>query len=164
MLIAADRAAAPAQAAWRGEDGQGLVEFALILLPLLLIVVGIVQLGTAISFWQDQQRLAQQGARVAIVNCAASSWCTPTLETYLQSNELSRGNQSTADVCFVTPLSGPGGTTPFVGDTVRVSVSSPFELVPILGVGSIDIGARVQMRLERPATHPGISGAGTCPP
>ena len=63
----------------RREEGQAVVEFALILFPLLLLVVGIIQFGIAISFWQDQQRLAAQGARVAIVNCAAASWCTPTL-------------------------------------------------------------------------------------
>ena len=70
-----------------------VVEFALILLPLLLLVVGIVQFGIAVAFWQDQQRLAAQGARVAIVNCAAASWCTPTLSEHLESEPLSNGNR-----------------------------------------------------------------------
>jgi hypothetical protein len=153
-----------ARVEWRREDGQGLVEFALILMPLLLIVVGTVQLGVAISFWHDQQRLAQQGARVAVVDCAAASWCTPSLESHLETETLSNGNRPEADVCFVAPLTGPGGTTPFVGDTVRVSLSAPFDLVPLLGIAEIQIGAQSEMRLERPATHAGIASEGTCLP
>ena len=147
----------------RREEGQVVVEFALILLPLLLLVVGIVQFGMAVSFWQDQQRLAAQGARVAIVNCAAASWCTPTLADYLESQPLSNGNKPEADVCFE---SRSGGTTMLpqavVGDAITVSLEAPFELVPLFGFGTITLSARTTMRLEQDATHLGIA-EGLCP-
>ena len=62
------------------ESGQALVEFALILPLFLMIVVGVIQFGVALNFWLDMQRLANQGARSAAVNCgpAAGNQCGPT--------------------------------------------------------------------------------------
>lgn len=152
----------------RGESGQAVVEFALILFPLLLVVAGIVQFGIAISFWQDEQRLAAAGARVAIVNCAAASWCTPTLEEYLEAQPLSRGNTPTADVCFLSKSDDRDTVTQaddmaLKGDSIRVRLSMPFNLVPILGVGELRIGAETTMHLEQNATHPGIASEEACP-
>ena len=48
--------------------GQATVEFALILIPLLILVVGIIQFGIGLNFWLDEQRIANQGARFAVVN------------------------------------------------------------------------------------------------
>ena len=45
-----------------------MVEFALILFPLLILVVGIIQFGIALNYWLDMNRLANQGARWAAVN------------------------------------------------------------------------------------------------
>ena len=147
----------------RREDVQVVVEFALILLPLLLLVVGIVQFGMAVSFWQDQQRLAAQGARVAIVNCAAASWCTPTLADYLESQPLSNGNRPDASVCFESKT---GGTTlvplPVVGDAITVYLETPFKLVPLFNIGTITLSARTTMRLEQDATNPGIASEPLC--
>ena len=145
-----------------GESGQAVVEFALVLFPLLLLVVGIVQFGIAVSFWQDQQRLAAAGARVAIVNCSAASWCTPTLEQYLEAQPLSRGNRPDAQVCFLTK-SNADEDLAVKGDSIRVRLSMPFTLVPIFRVGTIQIGAETTMRLEQDATHLGIASEETCP-
>ena len=144
------------------ERGQTVVEFALILFPLLLLVVGIVQFGIAISFWQDEQRLAASGARVAIVNCKAAGWCTPTLADYLETQPLSQGNKPTANVCFLSKTGDDGVAT--VGDAIRVRLEAPFELVPLFGVGTINIHAETTMRLEQQATNPGIANEEVCPP
>jgi hypothetical protein len=148
----------------RREDGQTVVEFAIILFPLLLLVVGIIQFGIAINFWQDQQRLAAAGARVAIVNCAQAAWCTPTLEQYLEGTTLSNGNKPNVTVCFESKTGDDSGT-PFadVGDSITVDMEAPFKLVPLFGVGTITIGARTTMRLEQAARHAGIAGAPVCP-
>jgi hypothetical protein len=145
------------------EEGQTVVEFALILFPLLILVAGIIQFGIAVNFWQDQQRLAAQGARSAIVNCAAAQWCTPTLEQYLESQPLSNGNNPDATVCFES-MSGSGldAGKAVVGDQITVYLETPFSLVPIFGVGDITLSARTTMRLEQKPTHPGISGAVLC--
>jgi hypothetical protein len=138
-----------------------VVEFALVLFPLLLLIGGIVQFGIAVSFWQDQQRLAATGARVAVVNCEAASWCTPTLEGYLENQTLSRGNQPAVEVCFLSK-SGNNGTRALAGDAVRVRLEAPFTLLPIFSVGTINIGAETTMRLEQAATHLGIAAEPVC--
>jgi len=143
------------------ESGQSVVEFALILFPLLLLVVGIIQFGIAINFWQDQQRLATAGARVAAVNCTAASWCTPTLAQYLEGQTLSNGNRPTATVCFESKT-GNSGTKPVVGDAITVRLQAPFTLVPLFGVGTITLATHATMRLERDATNPGIASEPTC--
>src|SRR5688572_14037703 len=52
----------------KDESGQVMVEFALILLPFLLLVGGIIYFGIGLNYWLDTQRLANQGARWAVVN------------------------------------------------------------------------------------------------
>jgi Flp pilus assembly pilin Flp len=144
----------------RDEAGQTVVEFALILIPLLLLVAGILQLGMAISFWQDQQRLATAGARVAVVNCDAAAWCTPSLARYLEKQPLSQGNRPTATVCF-TSKTGAGGTA-IPGDSIKVRLQAQFPLVPIVRRGGITLSASTTMRLERAATNPGIATEPLC--
>jgi TadE-like protein len=135
------------------EDGQAMVEFGLILLPLLLVVVGIIQFGIALNYWLDMQRIANQGARWAAVNnwppdCArgATSCASPnTLQETLRRQMLTAGlatNPSTSvQVCY------PNGTK-LTGDPVRVSITSKFNVLPILGFGSLGLRAKATMRLE----------------
>ena len=47
------------------ESGQALVEFVLILLPLLIFVGGAVHIGIGVANWHDLNRIAYEGARFA---------------------------------------------------------------------------------------------------
>lgn len=151
------------------ERGQALAELALLLFPLVLVIVALVQIGVAVNFWQDQQRLANQGARFAIVNCntaGGSGVCDPSrggLKGFLESQTLSNGNRPTAKVCFESK-SGSGETAAVIGDPVTVRLESDFAFVPILGMGSVTLSAEATMRLEQNATHPGIASAPLCRP
>src|SRR2546422_119256 len=49
------------------EEGQTAVEFALLVIPLMVIVVAIAQFGSAFHFWIDETHLASSGARYAAV-------------------------------------------------------------------------------------------------
>jgi len=61
-----------------GEAGQTLVGFALILPILLLLVLGIIDLGKAFGYKNDLTNLANQAARAAAVNdCPGSCSCPP---------------------------------------------------------------------------------------
>jgi TadE-like protein len=132
------------------ESGQAMVEFALILFPLLLLVAGIVQFGIALNYWLDMQRLANQGARWAAVNsypgCPSSgpnTPCSPSLQLYIAcqpvANALKPG----------VTISMPDGDTR--GKSVVVELKSTFDLVPLLGVKTIDLKAKATMRLEQAA-------------
>ena len=132
------------------ESGQAMVEFALVLFPLLLCVAGIIQFGIALNYWLDMQRIANEGARWAAVNCTRSATtppsynpCNPTLEAHLRDQALTSGLKSS--VCVA--ISFPSGSA-LKGDPVRVSLSTPFKVVPIFGIGQINLGAKATMRME----------------
>jgi hypothetical protein len=136
------------------ESGQALVEFALILPLFLMIVVGIIQFGVGLNFWLDMQRIANQGARWAVVNeypgCPRSGPNTPcatTLQEYLASSEVAQGENLDVHICF------PAGAT--VGNPVRVKITQPLNFLSVVtfftpGSGlNIDLTAEATMRLEQ---------------
>ena len=134
------------------ESGQAMVEFALILFPLLVLVGGIIWFGIGLNYWLDMQRIANQGARWAAVNCGQGATtpsgfnpCDPALDDTLRDEALSDGLQNS--VCV--EISFPSGGTPKVGDPVMVRLESPFTFLPILGIGTITLGADATMRLEQ---------------
>ena len=163
------------------EDGQALVEFALLAPLFLLIVAGIIQFGVGLNFWFDMNRIANQGARWAAVNCGQSSSVPPAnpcvtstgvqdIEAALLEDIVSRGNDATVEVCWVEMTGAPAGTVT-VGDPVRVQLKNTFEFVPIVGI-DIELQATTTMRVEQKPSSPGpldasvVSGpaAGTaCP-
>ena len=120
-----------------------MVEFALILFPLLLLVVGIIQFGIALNYWLDMQRIANQGARWAAVNnwppdCPAGSAVgdcdgspNPALQESLVDEAITTGLQSsvTVEICY------PDGVDS-QGHPVRVTLEAPFTSAadPRLGV------------------------------
>jgi Flp pilus assembly protein TadG len=52
----------------RCERGTAVVEFAIVALPLFLIIFGILDFGRALNYYNDMTQLAGQGARAAAVN------------------------------------------------------------------------------------------------
>jgi TadE-like protein len=141
-----------------------MVEFALILFPLLLIVVGILQFGIGLNYWLDMQRIANQGARWAAVDCGRTPAivCNPTLETYLEQQPLSKGNDPDVTICYEAKTGSPVGTAG-VGDPITVRLTKPFKLLPILGIGQINLTAAATMRLEQKPTQGGLPSYGLCP-
>lgn len=171
------------------ESGQAMVEFALILIPLLILVAGIVQFGIGLNFWLDMNRIANQGARHAVVNhwpgCAANAAgnsCTTTtwncvgappanlrLDRYLHCQTVSSGLRNSVSVSVCYPAdTDPNTTDGRLGAPVRVQLQAPFRFVPILNLGTINLRARATMRLEQDTLAPGspnghLSGVGACP-
>ena len=148
-----------ASAARSRERGQAMVEFALLAPVFLLIVAGIIQFGVALNFWFDMQRIANQGARWAVVNCGppTSTVCDPTLQTALENDVISIGNNPTVEICM-EELSGISGGLPVaaVGDPVSVRLTDTFDFVPIVGIGSVTLRGRATMRLEQRPTDPAL--------
>ena len=135
-----------------GEGGQALVEFALVAPLFLLIVFGIIQFGIGLNYWLDLQRIAGQGARWAAVdaypNCPMQGPpvpCNPTLQQYLASDKASGALKPAVKVCLEQG--------PVIGDPVTVRLKSNFKVIPLIGIGTVDLDAVATMRLERPPTH-----------
>lgn len=125
------------------ENGQTLVEFALILPILLLLVMGIIQFGIIFSAQIGITNAAREGARVAAVGYSVSEvqdTVSHTVGSHISFNLLSTG--------VVYPPAGPT-----IGQDVTVTVIGEVELiVPIPDVfvpgGSIGLTAVSTMRVE----------------
>ena len=153
-----------ASAARSRERGQAMVEFALLAPVFLLIVAGIIQFGVALNFWFDMQRIANQGARWAVVNCGVptSTVCDPTLQTALENDVISIGNNPTVEICM-EQKTGLSGTEAAVGDPVSVRLTDSFNFVPIVGLGSVTLRGKATMRLEQKPDSAKLPGLLTGP-
>jgi len=145
------------------EAGQSLVEFALILPLLLIIVLGIIDLGKAFGYKNDETNLANQAARAAAVNSCPggcsdiSNW----IISQAPSNELKNGGGSISStgltqagaVTFTFPSTGTPNHC--VGDPVKVTVKVHYNWLNFLKVGGVlptlgtDITGSATMRLEQ---------------
>ena len=155
----------------RGERGQALVEFALIAPLFLMLVIGIVQFAVALNFWFDLNRLANQGARSAAVNCGepvGTPQCGTSLANQLgqhvnQGGEIiSSGNNPTVEICYIVPSgSDPNSYTAQGGDSVRVTLRDRYPLQLIVNLAKVDLTARATMRLERTPTSTALPAPGS---
>jgi Flp pilus assembly protein TadG len=111
----------------RGQSGQNLVEFAIIVLLLLSLVLGIVEFGRAWMTFQVITNASREGARLAALPTGFSntSGVTAKVNTYLTSANLSPARASVT----VANVDGPTGTDAIV--TVQYQADLLF-LGPIL--------------------------------
>lgn len=133
------------------ERGQAMVELVLISPFVFLLVGGIIQFALALNYWLDMQRLANQGARWAVVarypleppnTCTTvNAPCSPALTDTLAQQARSDGLDPVVSICF------PSGDA--VGNPVRVRLETDFSFVPILGIGRVTLGADAEMRIEQ---------------
>ncbi len=100
----------------RGEKGQDIVEFALILPILLLLIMGIVDFGRAYNTWMMVTHGAREGARYAAVG-------------YSNSEIEDRIRETTPNLTVAVSIS-PGDRTGYQsGEPVTVGVTTEFELI-----------------------------------
>jgi hypothetical protein len=138
-----------------------MVEFALIMPILLFLVLGIVDFGRAINYWNDVNQIAADGARYAAVNKNPGNDVTPTpiadfrewLRTQAETGELrdSTAAGSTPADCPDAPtaradscsssitsklkvcVESPTSEPLTIGHPVRIRVESSYNLIPFLG-------------------------------
>ena len=104
-----------------------MVEFALILIPLLILVVGIIQFGIGLNYWLDMNRLSNQGARWAVVN--GYPGCDDTVSYGLRDDHSSSTSLASGFPAALNPtvdISFPAGANT-VGNPVQVKVTSPYS-------------------------------------
>ncbi len=158
-----------------------MTELALVMPILLLLLLGLIDFGKAINYWIDETHLANEGARLAVVNNNPGSGLpTPkNLQQYLLSQADSAelhgdvtGTQrtrhgATVAVCFYNVSTGSSTSSPTVGDTVEVIVRYDYNWLrgfPFLGSPSTTITGRSAMRLEAvPTNYSTSNNTGTCP-
>jgi len=155
------------------ERGVALVEFALVLPLLLVLLLGMIDVGKAVNYWNDETHLANEAARYAAVNKnpGPQSTLNQSILNQTDSAELRSGGSSS----FPTPGDAlhiciwfPNKHTPVVaadyaaGQAVQVVVTAQYHwLGYLVGKGllpSSTLRATSTMRLEQSYT-PGTSSA-----
>ena len=137
--------------ATRNEAGAALVEFVLVLPLVLILLLGMLDLGKAFNYWIDETHLAHEGARFAAVNKNPGPGASlqESIKSQADSNEL----EDALEVCIDFP--GAGGAV--VGEPVEVTVSSDYTFLAFiadrLNVTDKTISSTSTMRLERPPTN-----------
>jgi len=121
-------------------QGQTLVEFALLVPILLTIMFAIVDLGRAVYFYSAIQNSAREGARYGIIN----PFQTSEIENRVRSSAVGL-DQSTLQVY---------PTVPDPGDAVRVHVQYTFRaLTPVLpslmGINQLQLNTYATMNIEK---------------
>ena len=136
----------------RSDQGQTLVEFALILPILLLLVIGIFDFGSAFNSKNDLNFLANTAARYAEVNS-----CTPcgtqTIADYVKSTADTSQLGSSLTITFCLP----NGTSD-VGDPLQASATGTFpwaagaKLPGLPDFGSARLTSTVTVRILQSPT------------
>jgi Flp pilus assembly protein TadG len=149
---------------WRGERGTAVVEFALISVPLLLIVFGVLDFGRALNYYNNLTQLAGQGARAAAVNQNPLGGAANTLFQHQLGCGASSGELKSGIHVRITTM--PAN----VGAPVTVTTSYRFHFLPLLKV-HLTLSAAQTERYEAGVTPTyGTAGdittdggVGTCP-
>jgi hypothetical protein len=139
------------QRATRNEAGAALVEFVLVLPLLLVLLLGMLDLGKAFNYWIDETHLAHTAARFAAVNKNPGPGASlqESIESQADTDEL----RDAIEVCISFP--GAGGAV--VGEPVQVTVRSEYTFLGFiadrLDITDTTISATSTMRLERTPTN-----------
>lgn len=152
----------------RDEDGQALVEFALVLPVLVLILFSVLHFGKAFNYWNDATHLTAEGARFAAVNRKPDPTNAASLQQQIKNQvdtpELKNGTGPVtqgAQVCVDFPNGTSNG-----GDPVRVTMTFKYAWIPLIrdgvgkpllkngiGVPDTTVTSTTVMRLEAPPTN-----------
>ncbi|MDP8907752.1 MAG: pilus assembly protein [Chloroflexota bacterium] len=129
-----------------------MVEFALVLVLLLLIIFGFLQFGIAMNAKIDSTHLTAEGARYIAVNQNPGD--PETLQNYIRSTADTADLRDTAAVCVEYPTNPETSTAAKIGDPVRVTMSYSYDdLIPLVGdavggLASLVVTSEATMRLE----------------
>jgi hypothetical protein len=142
----------------RSEQGVALVEFALVAPLLMLLLLGMIDLGKAFNYWIDNTHMANYGARLAVVNFQPPGG--QTLQEYVRATadtgELRNGGTASipgslgsgVSICITYPGSGSA-----VGQPVKFTVAATYHWLPLLGgkigIAQTTIRGTAEMRLEQ---------------
>lgn len=125
--------------------GQSLVELALVLPLLLMILVGVLDLGRAYYAYMGVINAAREGARFAAT--------APPRNTSTQQAIVTRADAEATNITLASVVAScPSNAACLQGDPVQVTVTTNFQLITayILGGGTIPLRASAQFVILAP--------------
>jgi hypothetical protein len=141
---------------WTADDERGavLIEFALVLPVLLLLLVGMFDLGFAFQRYQAVTNAAREGARMAVLPGYSLADVQDRVRAYLRASGVPEASVLAADITrTLTPMTPPGGAA-FTAMKVHVQVTYAFTLLgPIATLvggtfGTVPLISESVMRIE----------------
>ena len=123
------------------EAGTALIETALIMPVVLLILIGIFEVGRAYQTWQVLTNAAREGARASVIQSADEDTVEAVVKQYMTAGQLPAADDADIDINRSATLTVNGTT---VGAS-QVTVDYPFEFVVLQPIA----------RLVVPDTHTG---------
>lgn len=127
----------------RSDRGASLIEFALLMPLLILLILGIVELGFLLGQFNEVRHGAHEGARLAAVNDASAGANT--------CNAMSLDGNSTVNVDFTDSTNGEIGEQGSVTVTLNVSSLSGLSLITIFLPSTVS--NKADFRLEQPSSN-----------
>jgi Flp pilus assembly protein TadG len=159
------------------QQGVAMVEMALVMPILLFLVLGIVDFGKAMNYWNNVNQIASDAARFAAVDKNPGDDLSPAITDFrqwvrsqaetgeLKDGVLAGGNPAAcpdamSETCSQSVTSklkvcveSPTGQPLTVGNPIRIRVESSYNLIPFLGeqtqFGSVAIKGAAVMRIEQ---------------
>ena len=155
------------------ESGVALVEFALVLPLVLVLLLGMIDVGKAVNYWNDETHLANEAARYAAVNNNPGPQATlnQSILNQADTTELKNGGTTSIPTGETICIWFPNKHTPVqpsdyqVGQPVQVVVTTQYHwLAYLVGKGLLPTStfrATSTMRLEQsyPANTNPANGA-----
>lgn len=144
----------------RGERGQAIIEFAMVLPLLAAVILIFVSFGKAVYYYIELTHVANEGAREASVNLPNATTPLPggatSLKTYI-CNQFGTGSELYKGSGTVSPaavgISYSGDPTPrAVGEPITVTVSTNYSWFPFMNLGTFKITGSATMRIEQDTT------------
>lgn len=126
----------------RGERGQALVEFALVLPLLLLTIFGILDFGKAYNYKNDLNFIANQAARYAEVNsCGPCTAGDPNpIADYVKSTADTSQLANGTTICFSLPAGSQGRS----GDALQVTASYSYNWLSFLSAHGLPTSSTIK--------------------
>ena len=141
-----------------GEEGQSLVEATFSMLVLLMIVLGIMDMGMALYSYDFVADAAREGARYAIVHGSACTGCVATsssIQTYVKNLGLVGIKSSDLTVTTTWPDTGSLCTPSLSpcnnqGNNVKVTVNLVFHLgIPLVPSSTLNLSSTSESIISR---------------
>jgi Flp pilus assembly protein TadG len=130
----------------RGDRGTAVVEFAIILPAFLLILLGVIDFGKVLYYWQSSSQAAATGARAAVVDHWPGDDSGTTLQQWVRNQLKTQELYDDANVCVVFR---DDATSP--GNRVEVKVQVPYSLPlvnALAGGNAMLVRGSASMRIE----------------
>lgn len=143
----------------RGDRGQAIIEFAMVLPFLAALILIFVSFGKAVYYYIELTHAANEGAREAAVNLPNGTTPLPggatSLKDYIcnqfgTGSELYKGSGTVSAAAVGISYPDSGSSTPrAVGEPIKIDVSTSYSWFPFMNLGTFKITGSATMRIEQ---------------